>query len=152
MMKDQKEIIEDLKGLVSIVNDGKEGYKEAAEKVKSLELKAMFMEFSMERSTYEDELKAHILNHGGESSNEDGGVLGALHRTWIDIKEAISSDEDAAILNTIVTGEKAAIAKYDDVLEDYENHEDHYTLLMRQREGIENTLDKIEELLIQYED
>jgi hypothetical protein len=49
-MKNQNEIIADLKGLVSIVNDGKEGYKEAAEKVKSMELKAMFMQFSMERS------------------------------------------------------------------------------------------------------
>ena len=83
-MKDQNEIIADLKGLVTIVNDGKEGYKEAAEKVKSMELKAMFMEFSMERSTYEDDLKSHILQHGGQSSNEEGGFFGALHRTWIE--------------------------------------------------------------------
>lgn len=151
-MKDQKEIIADLKGLVTIVNDGKEGYKEAAEKVKSMELKAMFMEFSMERSAYEDDLKAHILQHGGESTNDEGGVLGALHRTWIDIKEALSSNEDAAILNTVITGEKAAVAKYDEVLEDYETHEDHYALLMKQREGIDNSLNKIEELLIQYQD
>ena len=149
-MKDQNEIIADLKGLVSIVNDGKEGYKEAAEKAKSMELKAMFMEFSMERSTYEDELKSHILQHGGQSSNEEGGFLGALHRTWIDIKEAISTSEDSAILNTILTGEKAAIAKYDEVLKDYETHEDHYSLLMRQREGIDNTLTKIEELAMEY--
>lgn len=151
-MKDQNEIIADLKGLVSIVNDGKEGYKEAAEKVKSIELKAMFMEFSMERSTYEDELKSHILQHGGQSSNEEGGFLGALHRTWIDIKEAISTNEDSAILNTIITGEKAAIAKYDAVLKDFETHEDHYALLMRQREGIDNTLTKIEELAMEYDE
>lgn len=151
-MKDQNEIIADLKGLVSIVNDGKEGYKEAAEKVKSMELKAMFMEFSMERSTFEDELKSHILQHGGQSSNEEGGFLGALHRTWIDIKEAISTSEDSAILNTIITGEKAAVAKYDEVLKDYETHEDHYSLLMRQREGIDNTLTKIEELAMEYKE
>jgi uncharacterized protein (TIGR02284 family) len=151
-MKDQNEIIADLKGLVSIVNDGKEGYKEASEKAKSMELKAMFMEFSMERSTYEDELKSHILQHGGQSSNEEGGFLGALHRTWIDIKEAISTSEDSAILNTIITGEKAAVAKYDEVLKDYETHEDHYSLLMRQREGIDNTLTKIEELAMEYDE
>lgn len=151
-MKNQDEIISDLKGLVSIVNDGKEGYKEAAEKVKSMELKAMFMEFAMERSAYEDDLKAHILQHGGHSTNEEGGLLGALHRTWIDIKEAISSNEDSAILNAVITGEKAAVAKYDDVLKDYKNHEDHYALLMRQREGIDNTLSKIEELAMEYED
>ena len=151
-MKDQNEIIADLKGLVSIVNDGKEGYKEAAEKVKSIELKAMFTEFSMERSTYEDDLKSHILQHGGESSNEEGGFLGTLHRTWIDIKGAISTSEDSAILNTIITGEKAAIAKFDEVLRDFETHEDHYALLMRQREGIDNTLTKIEELAMEYDE
>jgi uncharacterized protein (TIGR02284 family) len=151
-MKNQNEIIADLKGLVSIVNDGKEGYKEAAEKVKSMELKAMFMQFSMERSNYEDDLKAHILQHGGESTNEEGGVLGAIHRTWIDIKGAISTSEDSAILNTVITGEKAALAKYDEVLKDYETHEDHYALLMKQREGIDNTLEKVKELAMEYDE
>jgi len=143
-METNQEIISDLKGLVNIVNDGKEGYASASEATDSGELKAVFLKYSAQRADYADELKAHIAQHGGESENEEGGILGALHRTWIDIKQALSSKEDAAILGAIETGEKAAIAKYDEVLEDYAAHADHIVLLQRQRTGILEALKEIE--------
>jgi uncharacterized protein (TIGR02284 family) len=143
-MESNKEIISDLKGLVNIVNDGKEGYDSSSEATDSIELKALFLKYSAQRATYAAELKAHIAQHGGESENEEGGVLGALHRTWIDIKQALSSKEDAAILGAIETGEKAAIEKYDKVLEDYASHADHIELLQKQRTGILEALREIE--------
>ncbi|MEO5912489.1 MAG: PA2169 family four-helix-bundle protein [Pelobium sp.] len=151
-MKDQKEIIADLKGLINILNDGKEGYKDAVNHVKSEELKSTFIEFSNQRSADAEELKAHILMHGGESDNEDGGVLGALHRTWLGIKEAFASNEDKAILNAIKTGEEAALEKYDDVLKHYENHADHYDLLTKHRAGIQKALNKIKILEVEFND
>lgn len=147
-MENNNEIISDLKGLVSIVNDGKEGYESAAETTDSLELKAIFLKYAAERKAYELELKAHIATHGGESENESGGILGAIHRTWIDIKEALSSKEDAAILGAIETGEKAAIEKYDSVLKDPKTHADHLDLLNRQRDGIQNALTEIQSLQV----
>lgn len=143
-MEINKEIISDLKGLVNIVNDGKEGYNSASETTDSLELKAVFLKYSAQRASYARELKDHIAKHGGDSENEVGGLLGAIHRTWIDIKEALSSKEDAAILGAIETGEKAAIEKYDNVLEDSTTHEDHLELLQRQRTGILEALREIE--------
>ncbi|WP_449437150.1 ferritin-like domain-containing protein [Pedobacter steynii] len=143
-MGNNTEIISDLKGLVNIVNDGKEGYESAAETTDSVELKAVFRQYAAQRSGYAIELKKHISDHGGESDNEEGGILGALHRTWIDIKEALSSKEDAAILGAIETGEKAAIEKYDKALEDYATHADHIELLQRQRTGILEALREIE--------
>lgn len=143
-METNQEIISDLKGLVNILNDGKEGYASAGEITESGELKAVFLKYSVQRAEYAAELKAHIAAHGGESDNEEGGILGALHRTWIDIKQALSSREDAAILDAIETGEKAAIEKYDKVLEDNTSHMDHLVLLQRQRTGILEALKEIE--------
>ncbi|WP_159466745.1 PA2169 family four-helix-bundle protein [Dyadobacter sp. 3J3] len=143
-MENDKEIISDLKDLVGIINDGKEGYESAAEATDNPELKALFAKYSAQRSVYAQELKSHIATHGGESTNEEGGVLGALHRTWIDIKQALSSKEDAAILGAIVTGEKAALEKYDSALEDYVEHADHIELLRKQRTGITEALSAIE--------
>lgn len=143
-METKQEIISDLKGLVNIVNDGKEGYASASEITDSGELKATFLKYSAQRADYADELKQHIAMHGGESDNDDGGILGTLHRTWIDIKQTLSSKEDAAILGAIETGEKAAIEKYDKVLEDYASHLDHIVLLQRQRTGILEALKEIE--------
>ena len=143
-METNNEIVSDLKGLISILNDGKEGYASASETTDSLELKAVFLKYSAQRAGFAMELKEHIATHGGESENEEGGILGALHRTWIDVKQAFSSKEDAAILGAIETGEKAAIEKYDKVLEDYTTHSDHIVLLHRQLTGILEALKEIE--------
>ncbi len=149
-MKDQEQIVSDLKGLISILNDGKIGYKEAVENVESENLKSTFIEFSNQRSAYAQELKQHILLHGGESDNEEGGVLGALHRGWLDIKEVFTSKDDSAILEAIATGEKAALEKYDEVLENYRDHADHHAMLTKQRQGVADALRKIESLSAQY--
>ncbi len=143
-METNREVIEDLKGLVNILNDGKEGYISATEVANSAELKSMFLELADQRAGYAEELKSHILQHGGESENEEGGVLGALHRTWIDIKQALSSKEDEAILGAIETGEKAAIEKYDEVLEERGMHADHIGMLQKHRTGILEALKRIE--------
>ena len=89
-MKNQEEIVSDLKGLINILNDGKVGYKEAIDNVKSENLKSTFLQFSNQRYAFAEELKAHVLQHGGNSENEEGGVLGALHRAWLDIKDAFT--------------------------------------------------------------
>lgn len=151
-MKNQEEIVSDLKGLIHILNDGKVGYKEAIGNVKSEDLKSTFLEFSNQRYAYAEELRDHILEHGGKSENEEGGVLGALHRAWLDIKEVFTSNDDAAILEAITTGEKAALDKYDEVLENFKDHADHYALLSKQRQGIANALTKIESLQVQHQD
>lgn len=130
--------------MVNIVNDGKEGYESASEATDSIELNAVFLKYSLQRAEYEKELKDHIALHGGESDNDEGSILGALHRTWIDIKPALSSKEDAAILGAIETGEKAAIEKFDKALEHYQGHVDHMVLLQRQHTGILEALREIE--------
>lgn len=143
-MENNKEIISDLKGLVNIINDGKEGYESAADVTENPELKALFSKYSAQRAAYAQELKSHIATHGGDSTNEDGGLLGALHRTWIDVKQSLSSKEDTAILEAVTTGEKAALEKYDAALKNYVEHADHIDLLQRQRTGIAEALAKIE--------
>ena len=45
-MEHDQEIVKDLKGLVNIVNDGKEGYESAAEATNSIELEAVFSRYS----------------------------------------------------------------------------------------------------------
>jgi uncharacterized protein (TIGR02284 family) len=148
-METNKEIISDLKELLSIVNDGKEGYESSSEATEKIELQGVFLKYAAQRAAYAEELRAHIATHGGDADNESGGVLGALHRTWIDIKQALSSKEDLAILEAIVTGEKAAIEKYDEYISDYTDHADHIDLLKKQRGGVLEALKEIETLAVQ---
>ena len=149
-MESNKEIVSDLNSLINILNDGKQGYESAAETTDSLELKAVFGKYALERAAYATELKAHIKQHGGnEDDNDNGGLLGAAHRAWIDIKQAVTGNDNKSILDAIVTGEKAAIEKYDGYIADYTDHADHLPLLKKQRDSIQQALSQIESLKIQ---
>jgi uncharacterized protein (TIGR02284 family) len=147
-LKSKEEVISDLKELVTLVNDGREGYQSAAEATDTPELKALFAKFSGERIVYAAELKEHIATHGGAAENEDGGIIGGLHRTWINIKQALSSKEDKAILSAVTDGERAAIAKYDEFIADYADHADHLELLTEQRDGIASALSEVERQIV----
>ncbi len=149
-MENNNKIIEDLKELVAIANDGKEGYTTSAEDTESPLLKQFFIKLAMQRAGFATELKEHIATHGGDSDNESGGILGILHRTWIDIKQALSGKEDKAILVAIKTGEEAALEKYDEVISNYHDHHDHLQLLQKQRESIKSALLEIDNLSNSY--
>lgn len=146
-MESKREIINDLKDLLSTVNDGKEGYDTASEATYKIELKGIFLRYSAQRALYSSELKEHIAAHGGNADNESGGVLGALHRTWTDIKGTLSGNDDKTILNAVVTGEVKALQKYNGYIADYADHADHIELLRRQRDGIEEAAHEMQSLL-----
>lgn len=150
-MKNDNGIVSDLKGLINILNDGKEGYEVASENTHSIELKAVFLKFSAQRAGYAMELKDHITSHGSDSDNESGGLLGLIHRTWMEIKQALSTKEDLAILGAIETGENEALDKYDQVIVDPDTHADHMALLKTQRAGIADALREIQQLQEQFE-
>jgi uncharacterized protein (TIGR02284 family) len=147
-LKSKQEVTNDLKEILELVNDGKEGYQSAAEATENLDLKALFSKLSGERIVYAAELKEHIALHGEEAENESGGILGGFHRTWLTIKQALSGKEDKAILTAITTGERAAIEKYDECIADYADHADHLSLLTEQRDGIKAALAEIERQIV----
>ncbi|MHA4895869.1 PA2169 family four-helix-bundle protein [Pedobacter sp. PWIIR3] len=149
-MENNSEIIGDLQGLVNIVNDGKEGYESASEATDSIELQGVFLKYSAQRAAYAQDLLDHIAKHGGDGGDQTGGVIGALHRAWIDIKQALSNKEDVAILGAIETGELAAIEKFDQCIIDHDTHSDHLNLLKRQRFGIAEALREIQDLHQQF--
>ena len=107
-----------LKNLVQILNDGKEGFKQSAENVKDSQLKEIFALYSLQRSKFAGQLESELLALGEEDPQNEGTTLsGKLHRTWIDIKSAITKNDDHAVLAEAERGEDAAKAAYKDALE-----------------------------------
>ncbi len=143
-------IVDGLKHLLSIANDGKEGYKNAAENADAGELKALLTTYSIQRAEFADSLKTLIRQNGGDPDNTSGGPLGALHRTWIDIKTAISGNDDKAVLDAVATGETSAVEAYDKVLKDYTLQGDVHQVLLHQRSQIREALQNIRQLEDQY--
>ncbi|MFD1603968.1 PA2169 family four-helix-bundle protein [Flavobacterium artemisiae] len=138
-----KEAVKTLEGLISILEDGKLGYTNAAEHVENPAMKTDFLEYARERALFIVELQDEINKLGKSTDTAGGGPLGALHRTWIDIKSSFTGGDTEAIINACVTGEEAAIEKYKNALE--ENHLEHsqVSIVSKQLNSIENTLSQI---------
>ncbi|MXV15093.1 ferritin-like domain-containing protein [Hufsiella ginkgonis] len=149
-METNENLIPSLKHLLSICNDGKEGYRNAAENVDAPELKVLLTTYSLQRAEYADALKTSIRQAGGDPDNSDGGPLGALHRAWIDIKTAFTINDNKAVLDACVTGEKAAIEAYDKALDNDQLSSVQRQLLVSQRSGITQSLQNVENLEHQY--
>ena len=145
-----EDLIDGIKHLLHIANDGKEGYKTAAEDADSAELKALFTTYSIQRSEFEMELKSLLRQLGADSNNESGGPLGAIHRVWMDIKTAVTGNDNHAILDACITGEKAAIEAYDKVLADTSLTQEMRETLTSQRSDINECLRNVQSLEQQY--
>ncbi|RUT69341.1 PA2169 family four-helix-bundle protein [Flavobacterium cupreum] len=138
-----KEAVHTLEGLISILEDGKLGYTNAAEHVDSPAIKTDFLEYARERALFIVEIQDEINKLGKSTDTAGGGPLGAIHRAWIDIKSSFTSGDTEAIINACVTGEEAAIEKYKSALEKNELGASQVAIVSKQLNNIENTLTKI---------
>jgi uncharacterized protein (TIGR02284 family) len=116
-MAQQKEIIATVNSLIETLKDGQEGYKEAAEAVKDTKLKSLFNEFSQQRATFASELQSEASRLGEPEPEESSSAAGAMHRAWIDLKAAVTSGDDAAILAECERGEDSAVKEYKEAME-----------------------------------
>jgi uncharacterized protein (TIGR02284 family) len=105
-----------LNGLIVICRDAERGFTLAAEHVKDAGLRTLLSELAAERGQYATALLPHATRLGGEGEG-DGSRLATLHRAWIAIKDRVLHD-DHAVLAEAERGEKAALATYDDALND----------------------------------
>jgi uncharacterized protein (TIGR02284 family) len=104
-----------LNSLIETCKDGEKGFKEAAEGLKSAEIKASFLEYSRERAQMAAELQAEVRRLGGDP-DKGGSMSGSIHRGWIDLKAAITGRDDHAIVSEAERGEDVAKGAYETAL------------------------------------
>jgi uncharacterized protein (TIGR02284 family) len=117
-MAQQKEIISTINSLIETLKDGQEGFKQAAEGVQDPTLKSLFNEYSLQRAKFAGELQAEAVQLGESKPEDSSSAAGALHRTWINLKSAVTSQDDHAILAECERGEDSAVKEYKEALED----------------------------------
>ena len=115
-MESNDNVITSLNSLIETCRDGQYGFKEAAEGVERTDLKTLFYEFSQQRADFAGVLQGLVRSLGGEPE-EGGSISGAVHRSWIDIKSAVTGRDEAAILNECERGEDYAKDAYRTALE-----------------------------------
>ena len=106
-----------LKKLAGTLRDGEKGFSESAEKVHAADLKTMFSELSIQRAQLAAELEP-LTRQYGETPREGGSVGAALHRGWLNVREAITGSDDYAVVAEAERGEDVAKGNYEDVLKE----------------------------------
>ncbi|MEO6565929.1 MAG: PA2169 family four-helix-bundle protein [Casimicrobiaceae bacterium] len=138
-----------LNGLIETSKDGEKGFRSAAEHTKSTELKGVFLKRAEDCAKGAAELQRIVTNRG-EEPEQGGSIAGALHRGWINLKTAVTSDDELAILEECERGEDVAKAAYRDALDKGNLPAEIRTVVQRQNEGVQKNHDQIRDLRDRY--
>src|SRR3954471_15690530 len=139
------ETISTLNSLIETLKDGQEGFRQASEAVKDSQLKSLFNEFSLQRAKFAGELQSQAIQMGESTPEDSSSTAGALHRAWINMKSAITSQDDHAILAECERGEDSAVAEYKKAMED-ELSAPIRDIVSRQYSEVQSAHDRIKSL------
>jgi uncharacterized protein (TIGR02284 family) len=144
-MSHTKEVISTLNSLIETLKDGQEGFRQASEAVQDHQLKSLFSEYSLQRSKFAGELQNQAIHLGEHDPENTSSTAGALHRTWINLKSALTSRDDGAILAECERGEDSAVAQYKKAME-HNLPEPLADIISRQYTGVKSAHDHVRSL------
>ena len=116
-MKYSEKISNKLNELLTKNYDAEAGYKLASENVKDNTLKEYFNRRAKERYDFGHQIKNEIKVYG-ETPDKGTSLAGDAHRLWMNVKSTLSNDNEEAILEETIRGEKNAIDEYNNILEE----------------------------------
>ena len=142
------DVINDLNELIETSKDGEQGFLKAAQDAKDAQLKAIFTEGARRCAEGARELQNLVRQLGGDPEKR-GSAAAAVHRGWINVKEAVSARNDKAILEEVERGEDYAKKQYRDALEE-DLPPDVKSVVERQYKGVIANHDKVRALRDRY--
>ncbi|WP_050028480.1 PA2169 family four-helix-bundle protein [Verrucomicrobium sp. BvORR034] len=118
-IKPIEDILSLLHNLIGVSRDGEEGFKQAAEHARAEKLKQVFANYSHQRHDFVTQLQELERRFGETDVDEKGSATGGLHRAWIGLRTALTSNDDQALLEEAERGEDAAKAAFEDAQRDF---------------------------------
>ncbi|PTA69190.1 aldehyde dehydrogenase [Deinococcus arcticus] len=112
-------VLDKLQYLLGTLRDGEKGFKDAAEHATDPQLRQLFMERSVQRAQMAGDVESHI-SRLGDKPREGGSVGAALHRTWLNVRDALTGRDDYQVVAECERGEDVAVENYQDVLKEAE--------------------------------
>lgn len=107
--------IEVLNDLIATCKDGVNGFKTAADAVKSPTVKAAFLSrvTTIEQAAFD--LQGAVRRLGGDPT-DTGHAAASLHRGWLNLKAAVGMNDEQEIIEETLHGEEEAVKHYRDAL------------------------------------
>lgn len=97
--------------------DSAKGFEECAELVGDHGVKKAFGELARERREHAQALTTQIEWNDDDTEAEDGSYLAAMHRAWIKVREACSSNDVKVVVSEAKRGEERLCEAYSDAEE-----------------------------------
>jgi uncharacterized protein (TIGR02284 family) len=144
MSADAKTTASHLNNLIETCKDGQDGFHQAAEKVHCDQLRAELESYSRQRAEFATSLQSEV-SRLGVTPEKGGSIAGAMHRGWINLKTALTSNDDQAVINECERGEDSAVAAYQEAMK-ADLAPQVQQMLSRQYQTVKATHDKIRDL------
>src|SRR5436190_1469294 len=106
-----------LNSLIKTTLDSVKGFEDAAENVDATRFSSQFREFAQERRQVVTTLQAEVRRLGG-NPEDDSSFLAAAHRTFMNLKDAVTGRDDKAVVEEVERGEDYIKEKYQAALSD----------------------------------
>jgi len=143
-MQTTKEAAARLNELLTKSYDAEAGYQNAAEKVDDTQLKNYLNARAEQRNNFGHQLKSEITSLGFEP-DKGTSSLGDLHRTWMNLRDALSGSNEA-LFEECIRGEEASVNEYKEVLKETSYPENVRMVLVEQQTSIEASLQQARQL------
>lgn len=133
-----------LNDLIRINNDRVEGYTKAIENTDkdNFDLVSTFERMKEQSRGYLQELTSMVNQYGGEVA-DSSTVMGKIYRTWMDVQNALTSDDRQNVLNECEFGEDAAQKAYKMALDESDLTEEARSLISTQKSALRESHDLI---------
>jgi uncharacterized protein (TIGR02284 family) len=116
-MKYTEKISNLLNNLLEKNYDAEKGYLNSAENVNNSKLKIFFKRRASERSFFAKELRTEVLSYG-QIPTDSSSIKGAFHRNWMSLKSLFAENNEEAILEEALRGERASYDEYAEILKE----------------------------------
>ena len=113
---ENNEVIDTINTLIETSRDGDNGFTACAEDAKDASLRAYFTICATRCRESVNVLAELVKQHGG-TPEASGSVLGSINRAWLNLRAAISSNSDLAVLEECERAEDLAMRTYRHALE-----------------------------------
>lgn len=137
--------IETVNDLIKTTIDSVDGYRTAAEDADSRQFQSIFFERANERQQVADELRQHVRSLGGDPQ-DDGSILAGAHRTFLNLRDAVTGSDDEAVIAEVERGEDHIKAKFEAALEDSNLGTETRTLISQCYESVKSGHDQMRDL------
>ncbi len=144
-MADHDGLISVLNNLIATCKDGQDGFQTAAEGIKRSDIKSLFYQYSQQRAQFAGELQAEVRRLGGDPE-QTGSVAATLHRGWINLKSAMTGEDETAVLAECERGEDSAVSNYQSALTTDDLPADVRAVIERQYAQVREAHDRIRNL------